>query len=339
MTTTDITATPGRSVHRHKDVRALVGEATAIFRLSTPIALVSPLNVAMSVTDTVMAVGLGTGALAAVAVGSDFYSVVFYLVAGVVSGIGPYYAAAVAGGDAERAFRLRVTGWLVIVFCAVLALPVVWFAPLYLGAVGLDAGLNYVLMFGLAGWPGLGILGAGLSSLFVASFMARYAYCPCPRARTERGVHATSCRDRRGDGGGGWHLSRRHTFCSKAWSGGCRRPCGRHPCGWARLRSPGRAAPGGHRTDIPRSGSVGFSRAATDSLLGPRPRYRDQHSAFRPACRGQLPSASPSDRGNGSAHGRDRSHAASHGGLDPDLRCPGSGRRRHSARSPGHARP
>jgi multidrug resistance protein, MATE family len=213
-------AAPGR-IFRPGHVRR--SEMRAILSLATPIALVSLVNMAMSVTDTVMAAGLGAGALAAVAVGSDYYSVIFYFAAGVVSGIGPYYAAALANGDLERASRLRLSGWLAAALCAAVAVPVVWFAPQYLVAAGLhegllaegrgytrmmaltlvpmlvvtlyrtrlsaeerpglllrvtlaavplNAALNYVLMFGMAAWPGLGILGAGLSSLLVAGFIA-----------------------------------------------------------------------------------------------------------------------------------------------------------------------
>ena len=39
-----------------------------------------------------------------------------------------------------------------------------------LAAVPLNAGLNALLMFGIGGWPGLGLTGAGLSSFLVACF-------------------------------------------------------------------------------------------------------------------------------------------------------------------------
>ncbi len=222
MTATNLATAPHRP-GRSRTRRPSLAEAAAMLRLATPIALVSLVNMAMSVTDTLMAAGFGAGALAAVAVGSDFYSIVFYLAAGTISGLGPYYAAALAAGDADRASRLRLTGWLVVGLCAILAVPVVWLAPRYLGAAGLDRGLladgasytqamaltvvpmllvtmyrtrlsaeerpglllrvtlaavplnaalNYALMYGIGGWAGLGIVGAGLSSVLVASFIA-----------------------------------------------------------------------------------------------------------------------------------------------------------------------
>ena len=120
---------------------APLSEALAMLKLATPIALVALVNMAMSLTDTVMAAAFGPTALAAVAVGSDFYSILFYFSAGVVSGLGPYYAAALAAGDAAAASRLRRIGWLVTAVVATTALPVVWFAPHYLGLLGLDAAL------------------------------------------------------------------------------------------------------------------------------------------------------------------------------------------------------
>jgi Na+-driven multidrug efflux pump len=71
-----------------------------------PITLIALVNMGMSVTDTVMVSALfGTGALAAVAVGSDFYSIVFYLSAGVLGGIAPFYTAAVTRGGRGTSVR------------------------------------------------------------------------------------------------------------------------------------------------------------------------------------------------------------------------------------------
>jgi MATE family multidrug resistance protein len=57
-----------------------------------------------------MAAALGPGALAAAAVGSDFHSLVFYLVIGILGGLAPLYAAAHATGDEAALRRLRSAG-------------------------------------------------------------------------------------------------------------------------------------------------------------------------------------------------------------------------------------
>ncbi len=211
-------------------------EARALLGLATPIALVALVNMAMSVTDTVMAAGFGAEGLAAVAVGSDFYSIVFYFAAGVIGGLGPFYAQVLASGSAARRRSVRRIGWLLLGLNAVASVPAVWFAPSFLALLGLDADLlargagytramaatlvpmlmvmlfrtrltaeqrpgvilrvtlaavplnavlDYVLMYGIGGWAGFGITGAGLASLLVASAMAA-ALVIVGRARAER---------------------------------------------------------------------------------------------------------------------------------------------------------
>lgn len=118
-------------------------EARALLRLAAPIALIALVNMGMSVTDTVMVSWIfGTTALAAVAVGSDLYSIVFYLAAGVLGGIAPFYTAAVTRAEPEERARLARIGWMTVALLAVVTVPVVWLAPLWLGYCGLEAGLR-----------------------------------------------------------------------------------------------------------------------------------------------------------------------------------------------------
>ena len=58
--------------------------------------LIALVNMGMSITDAAMvSVLFGADALAAVAVGSDLYSILFYLGAGTLAGLAPFYAASV----------------------------------------------------------------------------------------------------------------------------------------------------------------------------------------------------------------------------------------------------
>jgi len=207
-------------------------------RLAAPMTLVALVNMAMSVTDTLMAAQFGIAALAAVAVGSDFYSIVFTFAAGAMAGLAPLYAAASAAGNAARLRRLRAAGWMLVALLAVGLAPLAWFAPDLLRAVGiprelletgrgytqamaltlvpmlavavlrnrlvalewpgailrvtacaipLNAALNYVLMRGIGSWPGMGVTGAGYSSLIVACFIAATLGLLCAR-HGDRGV-------------------------------------------------------------------------------------------------------------------------------------------------------
>lgn len=196
-------------------------ETSGLLATAAPIAAMALVNMCMSVTDTLMAAALGVEALAAAGVMSDLYSIIFYLVIGVIGGLAPLYAAAHASGDGQRLIRLRAAGWAVTLALGLPLAVAIWMSPGWLGALGvepalldrgdgyaramaltllpmlgagvlrtrlvaaeqaaalfrvtlaavpLNAVLNTVLMFGIGGWSGLGLTGAGISSFLVACF-------------------------------------------------------------------------------------------------------------------------------------------------------------------------
>jgi multidrug resistance protein, MATE family len=203
---------------------SLVGPETgAMLRLAGPMTMVALVNMAMSVTDTLMAAQFGVAGLAAVAVGSDFYSLVFVFAAGVIAGLAALYGSAAEAQDEPRLRRLRSAGWMLALLLGVLLAPLIWTAPdwldrlgipedlltqgrgythamattllpmlvvavlrnrlvalerpgtilrVTLAAIPLNAALNWVLMHGIGPWAGLGITGAGISSLVVACVIA-----------------------------------------------------------------------------------------------------------------------------------------------------------------------
>lgn len=117
-------------------------EAGSIVRLAGPIMLIALVNMGMSVTDTMMVSWFfGTEALAAVAVGSDFYSIIFYLGTGVIAGLSPFFAKAVADKSLPDQEKYRRIGWRVTVGAAIVLFPLVWFAPDMLAYAGLDRAL------------------------------------------------------------------------------------------------------------------------------------------------------------------------------------------------------
>jgi MATE family multidrug resistance protein len=139
-------------------------EVRALVRLAVPIMLIALVNMGMSVTDTLMvSAAFGAEALAAVAVGSDFYSILFYLGAGTIGGIAPFYAAAVAKADNADRVRLERTGQALVFAIAALLVPVVWTAPDWLGHLGLDPdllveGRGYTRAMALTLVPMLGVM-------------------------------------------------------------------------------------------------------------------------------------------------------------------------------------
>ena len=140
---TRFTSRHGRS--RYVDIQ----EMRQIAKLATPIALVAMINMAMSITDTLMVATLGPDTMAAVAVGSDFYSILFYLATGLLAGLTPAHAEAWAADDHRRLARLRTVGWALLLTAAAPVLPIIWFAPDYLGFLGID--LSVVRVFGTKG--------------------------------------------------------------------------------------------------------------------------------------------------------------------------------------------
>ncbi len=139
-------------------------EGRALFRLAVPIALIALVNMGMSVTDGVMvSLIFGTDALAAVAVGSDLYSIVFYLGAGVLGGLAPFYTAAVTHLDAEEKASLVRVGWMTVCLLAIASVPIVWLAPSWLKGLGLEAALleqgrGYTQTMALTLVPMLGVM-------------------------------------------------------------------------------------------------------------------------------------------------------------------------------------
>ncbi|HVH02108.1 MAG TPA: MATE family efflux transporter, partial [Amaricoccus sp.] len=117
-------------------------EARALLRLAAPIMLIALVNMGMSITDTAMVAALfGAEALAAVAVGSDLYSILFYLGAGVLGGLAPFYTAATVHADPAGQARLERIGLILVALLATLLVPAVWLAPDWLAGLGLDPAL------------------------------------------------------------------------------------------------------------------------------------------------------------------------------------------------------
>jgi multidrug resistance protein, MATE family len=142
----------------------ILDESRALVRLAVPIMLIALVNMGMSVTDTLMvSAAFGAEALAAVAVGSDFYSILFYLGAGTIGGLAPFYTAAVVKAAPGERARLERTGRTVVLALAAILVPIVWTAPDWLGHLGLDQGLvdhgrGYTRAMALTLVPMLGVM-------------------------------------------------------------------------------------------------------------------------------------------------------------------------------------
>ena len=163
MTISQIDFAPPADLAPVVDKRLLMAEGRSLISLSAPIMLIALVNMGMSITDAAMvSVLFGADALAAVAVGSDLYSILFYLGAGTLAGLSPFYAAAVVRAEASARARLERIGQVAVALIAALLVPVLWAAPDWLGALGLnrellDQGRVYTRVMSLTLVPMLGV--------------------------------------------------------------------------------------------------------------------------------------------------------------------------------------
>jgi len=152
------------------------GETRALVGLALPMAGVGLVNMGMSITDTVMIGWLGTTELAAGAVVSDLYSIVFYMTSGVLLALGPMIAEAIGAGrdaDVRRTVRQGLVAAAIVAGPAALA---VLNTDLVLRAFGVQEGI-IAMGRGYAEMSALTIV----AMLFVAVWRNVFAACGHPR--------------------------------------------------------------------------------------------------------------------------------------------------------------
>jgi MATE family multidrug resistance protein len=102
---------------------------------------VSLVNMGMALTDTVMMGWLGPTALAAGAVVSDLYSLVFYLAAGTLSIIATFTAQAVGAGDPDGVRRAARSGFATAFLLLVPAFVLVWWSADFVRLLGVESAI------------------------------------------------------------------------------------------------------------------------------------------------------------------------------------------------------
>jgi MATE family multidrug resistance protein len=137
-------------------------ELAAQLRIAGPLMLASLVNMGMAITDVVMMGWIGPVALAAGAVASDLYSLVFYLCAGVIGAVSAIVSHA-RGARQNRVIRRMIQQgfWA----AGILALPgalAIWQAPRLLAVIGVEeqiisASAGYAGMMAITLLPMLGV--------------------------------------------------------------------------------------------------------------------------------------------------------------------------------------
>lgn len=138
-------------------------EAAAQLRIAAPLMFTALVNMGMSITDVIMMGWLGPAALAAGTVASDFYSIVFYLCAGVIAAVAAIVSQ--ARGARRRSVIRRATqqGFWAALILAVPGGLIVWHTGLFLEAVGvtpevIPGARDYARMMAVALAPMLGVM-------------------------------------------------------------------------------------------------------------------------------------------------------------------------------------
>lgn len=113
-------------------------EASKIIMLAAPMMGTALVNMGMSITDTVMMGWLGSIPLAAGAVVSDLYSIVFYFMSGILATVAAIMAQAMGRKDKRGVHDAMRDGFQAAAILAVPAFLIVWNMDLVLMAFGIE---------------------------------------------------------------------------------------------------------------------------------------------------------------------------------------------------------
>ena len=137
---------------------AILDEVTVLLKVAAPLIFASLVNMGISITDVTMVSWIGTEALAAGAVASDYYSLVFYLALGIVASVSPLVSQA-RGAKSKRDVRRYTQQGIWLAF--IIGLPTVfliWHADVAFALVGVEqnitnTALPYAQMMALTSLP------------------------------------------------------------------------------------------------------------------------------------------------------------------------------------------
>jgi MATE family multidrug resistance protein len=151
------------STQEEKTMTLNTNEMLALGRLAGPLVLASLVFMTMSITDVVMMSWLGHTALAAGAAISDLQSIVFYMMAGIVTAVAPLVSHARGANDARTIERATRQGFWAAVLVGLPAAALVWNAALVLQQIGVDPAVTeyaapYAHTLAFAFVPMLGVM-------------------------------------------------------------------------------------------------------------------------------------------------------------------------------------
>lgn len=137
-------------------------ELGAQLRIAGPLMLASLVNMGMAITDVVMMGWIGPVALAAGAVASDFYSIVFYVCAGVIGAVSAIVSHARGAGQYRLIRRTIQQAFWAVALLAIPGVLAIWQSPRLLAVIGVQheivaGAAEYARMMALTLVPMLGV--------------------------------------------------------------------------------------------------------------------------------------------------------------------------------------
>lgn len=121
--------------HRHNPY---VAEAGNLMTIAGPLILASLVSMGISITDVVMMGWLSAEALAAGAAVSDYYSIFFYLTAGVIAAISPMISQARGASQIYKIRSITQQGFVLAMAITIPGAIMVWNAEVMLRWLGID---------------------------------------------------------------------------------------------------------------------------------------------------------------------------------------------------------
>lgn len=122
--------------------RPETAEIKALLLLAAPIAGASLVSMGMSITDALMMGWIGPTALAAGAVVSDLYSLVFYFCSGILAIVATLAANAIGSRDTDALRRAVQSGFLAALLLMAPACAAVWHAADFVRLLGVEAAVH-----------------------------------------------------------------------------------------------------------------------------------------------------------------------------------------------------
>jgi multidrug resistance protein, MATE family len=114
-------------------------EAGALLKIAGPLILASLVSMGISITDVVMMGWLSSTALAAGAAVSDYYSVFFYLTAGIVAAISPMISQSLGARQSYKIRSITQQGFMIAMGITIPGAIMVWNADVMLHWLGIES--------------------------------------------------------------------------------------------------------------------------------------------------------------------------------------------------------